>query len=139
MMHGIIDGPLGADYLTPSSLCSAQHGAVASFIGVVRNHHNGRGVKYLEYDCYRPMADAMLATLIKEAQQQFAADLIAAVHHGIGHMLPGQASVAIHVATAHREAAFTACRYLIERIKEDLPVWKQEFYDDGTSLWLKGS
>ncbi len=84
------------------------------------------------------MAEKLLADLIAEAMR-FDADLIAHVHHGIGHMIPGQPSVAIHVATAHRVAAFDACRHLIERIKEDLPVWKQEFYDDGTSLWLKGS
>jgi molybdopterin synthase catalytic subunit len=137
--YGIIDGPLPATFLTSQALCAANHGAIASFIGVVRNHHHGRGVTHLHYDCYRPMAEAMLAALISETQQRFAADLIATVHHGVGDMLPGHPSVAIHVACAHRVAAFDACRHLIERIKEDLPVWKQEFYDDGTSLWLKGS
>jgi molybdopterin synthase catalytic subunit len=137
--YGIIDGPLPATLLSSANLCAPAQGAISSFIGVVRNHHHGRGVTHLHYDCYRPMAEAMLAQLIIETQQRFDPELIATVHHGIGHMLPGQASVAIHVATAHRVAAFDACRHLIERIKEDLPVWKHEFYDDGTSLWLKGS
>ena len=138
-LHGIVDGPLPANLLTPAALCAPAHGAITSFIGVVRNHHNNHGVTHLVYDCYRPMAERMLADLIAEATTRFDADLRAHVHHGIGHMTPGQPSVAIHVATAHRVAAFDACRHLIERIKEDLPVWKQEFYDDGTSLWLKGS
>lgn len=137
--HGIIDGPLPAALLTPAALTAPEHGAIASFIGVVRNHHNGRGVTHLIYDCYRPMAERMLADLIADTAARFDADLRAQVHHGIGRMAPGEASVAIHVATAHRVAAFDACRHLIERIKQDLPVWKQEFYDDGTSLWLKGS
>lgn len=138
-LHGIIDGPLPAALLTSAGLSAPEHGAIASFIGVVRNHHNGRGVTHLIYDCYRPMAEKLLADLIAEAVTGIDADLVAHVHHGIGHMTPGQPSVAIHVATAHRVAAFDACRHLIERIKQDLPVWKQEFYDDGTSLWLKGS
>ena len=136
---GIVAGPLADALLTPAALCAPDHGAIASFIGVVRNHHHGRGVTHLVYDCYQPMAERMLAELIAEAAARFDAGLSAQVHHGIGRMDPGQASVAIHVASAHRVAAFDACRHLIERIKQDLPVWKQEFYDDGTSLWLKGS
>ena len=137
--HGIIDGPLPATLLTPAALCTPAYGAIASFVGVVRNHHQGRGVAYLVYDCYRPMAGKLLAELAQEAAARFDPGLRTIIHHGIGRMDPGQPSVAIHVASAHRVAAFDACRHLIERIKEDLPVWKQEFYDDGTSLWLKGS
>lgn len=137
--HGIVDGPLPAALLTPAALAAPAHGAIASFVGVVRDHHHGRVVTHLVYDCYRPMAERMLAGLIAEAATRFDTDLHARVHHGIGRMAPGEASVAIHVATAHRVAAFDACRHLIERIKQDLPVWKQEFYDDGTSQWLKGS
>jgi molybdopterin synthase catalytic subunit len=137
--YGISDGPLPASLLTSAALASPAHGAIASFIGVVRNHHHGRGVTHLIYDCYRPMAERMLADLIAETTTRIDADLRAHVYHGIGRMAPGEASVVIHVATAHRVAAFDACRHLIERIKQDLPVWKQEFYDDGTSQWLKGS
>jgi molybdopterin synthase catalytic subunit len=136
---GIVAGPLPADLLSPVALACPEHGAVASFIGVVRNHHHGRGVTHLVYDCYQAMAERMLAALVAEAAERFDAHLQAQVHHGTGRMDPGQVAVAIHVACAHREAAFAACRHLIERIKEDLPVWKQEFYADGTALWLKGS
>lgn len=137
--HGIIDGAIPTTLLTSATLCAPEHGAIASFIGVVRNHHNGRGVTHLIYDCYRPMAKKLLADLAQEAATKFDQELRVTIHHGIGRMEPGQPSIAIHVASAHRVAAFDACRHLIERIKEDLPVWKQEFYDDGTSLWLKGS
>ncbi len=136
---GIVDGPLPPFLLTPVGLCNAEHGALTSFIGVVRNHHHDRGVTHLIYDCYRAMAEKMLADLVAETASRFDSKLIATVYHAIGRLDPGEASVAIHVASAHRVPAFAACRHMIERIKEDLPVWKQEFYDDGTSLWLKGS
>jgi molybdopterin synthase catalytic subunit len=136
---GIVDGPLPPFFLTPAGLGSTEHGAISSFIGVVRNHHHDRGVTHLIYDCYRAMAEKMLADLVAETTSRFDSKLIATIYHSIGRLDPGQASVAIHVASAHRVAAFDACRHVIERIKEDLPVWKQEFYDDGTSLWLKGS
>ena len=136
---GIVDGPLPPFLLTPAGLCSAEHGAIASFIGVVRNHHHDRTVTHLIYDCYRAMAEKMLADLIAETTTRCDRKLSAMVYHSIGRLDPGEASVAIHVASAHRVAAFDACRHVIERIKEDLPVWKHEFYADGTSLWLKGS
>jgi molybdopterin synthase catalytic subunit len=140
-MHasGIIDGPLAHDLLTPAALCTPEHGAIASFLGVVRNHHHGKTVTHLIYDCYRPMAEKMLREIIHEAASQFDHQLSARVYHGIGHLEPGQTSVVIHVASAHRVAAFAACRHIIERIKEDLPIWKHEHYADGTAQWLKGS
>lgn len=136
---GIVDGQLPPFLLTPVELCSPENGAIASFIGVVRNHHHDRAVTHLIYDCYRAMAEKILADLIAEITLRFDRKLSATIYHSVGRLDPGQASVAIHVASAHRVAAFDACRHAIERIKEDLPVWKQEFYDDGTSLWLKGS
>jgi molybdopterin synthase catalytic subunit len=115
------------------------HGAVASFLGVVRNHSRGAGVSALDYECYRPMAERLLQALIQETAERFDRDLTASIAHGIGRMVPGDVSLSIHVGSAHRVAAFDACRHLIERIKQDLPVWKREFYADGSSAWLKGS
>ncbi len=136
---GVVDGPLTGDLLLPARLSHAGYGAIASFLGTVRDHHHGRGVIRLQYECYRPMAEKMLVELIAEAAEKSDRDLSASVHHGTGTMTPGQVSVAIHVASAHRVAAFDACRQLIERIKQDLPVWKREFYADGSDAWLKGS
>ncbi len=135
----IIEGPLGADWCQPADLCHNAYGAITSFLGVVRDNHNDRGVTHLEYECYGDMAKNVLQHIIQECRDQFDPEARFIVAHGYGHMVPGECSVAIHVATAHRVAAFDACRHIIERIKEDLPVWKNEFYDDGTSLWLKGS
>lgn len=138
-LSGVVDGPLSGDLLLPGRLASAGYGAIASFLGTVRDHHHGRGVTGLHYECYRPMAERLLAALIAEAAERCDRGLAASVHHGTGAMVPGQVSVAIHVASAHRVAAFDACRHLIERIKQDLPVWKREFYADGGDAWLKGS
>ena len=135
----VIDGPLSAELMNPQRLCRDEHGALASFIGTVRNEHLGKGVTHLHYECYRPMAESVLACLIKETCGKFDPELQALVFHGIGTMHPSQASVVIHVSSGHRVAAFDACRHIIERIKEDLPIWKQEFYTDGTDCWLKGS
>ena len=138
-LSGIVDGPLAGDLLQPDRLAAASTGAIASFLGTVRDHHHGRGVTRLHYECYRPMAETVLAALIADVAERCDRDLAASVFHGTGTMTPGHVSVAIHVACAHRVAAFDACRHLIERIKQDLPVWKREFYTDGSDAWLKGS
>jgi len=136
---GIHDGPLPTAVLSPGPLCREDHGAIASFCGVVRDHHDGRGVQQLHYECYRPMAERVLGELIAEACERFDPALQAIVLHGIGDMRPGEVSLVIHVSSAHRPAAFDACRHLLERIKADLPVWKRERYEDGNERWLKGS
>ena len=135
----ICSGPLTHEWLHPGRLCQQEHGAIASFLGVVRNEHNGKGVTHLEYECYESMALPMLTQLIEECRQEHDPTLGALLAHGYGYMKPGEVSVAIHVSSAHRVVAFAACRQLIERIKEDLPVWKDEYYTDGSHAWLKGS
>lgn len=136
---GIIQGPLNASYLSSQDLCRDEHGAIASFIGVVRNEHFDKGVSHLFYECYEAMATKVLEDLISETVERFDPELQARVFHGVGTMNPSEVSVVIHVSSGHRVAAFDACRHIIERIKEDLPVWKHEFYTDGTDTWLKGS
>lgn len=85
------------------------------------------------------MAEPVLIALVAEARAIHGNDLAAVVVHATGDLVPGQVAVAIHTASAHRAAAFAACRHLIERIKADLPIWKRESYADGSSEWLKGS
>ncbi len=135
----IHDGPLPRTLCDSATLANPNHGAIATFLGVVRNRHHERGVTRLDYHCYRPMAEALLARLIAESAERFDPALSALVVHGIGLMHPGDIALCIHVACPHRAAAFDACRHLLERIKADLPVWKREYYDDGTSAWLTGS
>ena len=100
---------------------------------------DAKTVTKLDYSCYQDMAEPMLQRMIADTAEQEDAELQAIVYHGTGLMLPGMVSVVIHVACAHRVAAFAACRHLIETIKADLPVWKREYYADGSDAWLKGS
>lgn len=131
--------PLDAAALTPGTLVAPAHGAIASFIGVVRDQTLGHTVVALDYQVYPAMAERVFAALIAEAAAEHDEGLRASIVHGSGPMGPGDAVVAIHVASAHRAAAFAACRQLIERIKEDAPIWKHERYADGEARWIHGS
>ena len=110
-------------------------GAVASFVGIVRNHDHGRSVKRLHYECYWLMAEKMIQTLIGEAKNRWSVGEIRVLHR-VGELEVGEAAVAIAVSSAHREEAFLACRFLIEEIKKKVPIWKKEFFEDGSSEWV---
>ena len=110
-------------------------GAAASFAGIVRNHDHGRAVKSLYYDCYRSMAEKMIQALVQEAKAGWNVEKIQ-VSHRIGHLEIGEVAVAICVSSAHRAEAFEACRFIIERIKEKVPIWKKEIFEDGMSEWV---
>ena len=110
-------------------------GASAHFIGWVRNHHDGRKVTNLFYDCYRPLAEKEMAAIIREVAAQSGADEIRAIHR-IGLLKVGEAAVAVWVSAPHREEAFLACRRTIDEIKKRVPIWKKEFYEDGNSEWV---
>ncbi len=139
-------GPLPSALHAPTALISPDHGATNSFLGIVRNRSRAgvadgpyRAVSALHYQCYQAMAERTLAELLSETAQLHDPELRVLLVHGIGDFVPGQVSLAIHVASAHRAAAFAACRHLIERLKQDLPMWKRERYADGSEQWLKGS
>lgn len=112
------------------------HGAVAVFVGVVRNSHEGRSVAAVSYDAFEPLAAKTLAAIALEAAGRFRARV--AVEHRLGRLLVGEASVAIAAGSPHRAEAFDACRWVIEEIKRRLPVWKQEHYVGGGNSWLEG-
>jgi molybdopterin synthase catalytic subunit len=99
--------------------------------------HQGRRVVYLEYEAYLPLADRTLARIAEEATAEWP-EVILGIHHRVGRLEIGEASVVIVAAAAHRAEAFAACRYAIERIKQILPVWKHEFFDDG-DVWVEGA
>ena len=110
-------------------------GALATFEGRVRNHADGRGVRLLEYQVYPELAQAEGERVVAEARHRF--DVIAAhcVHRsGILHI--GDIAVWVGVAAAHRAAAFDACRYIIDEVKQRLPIWKRETYAEGDSGWV---
>lgn len=113
---------------------SDERGGVAAFLGTVRNHHAGRDVERLEYSAYGPMAEAECARIVAEAERTWGAAV--AVEHRIGALGIGDVSVAIAAAAAHRDEAFAACRYVIEEMKRRVPVWKREYYSDGTIAWV---
>lgn len=109
-------------------------GAIATFSGTVRNHHQGRKVLRLAYEAYRPMALAKLQEIQVEIAQRWPGTRAAIVHR-LGTLEVGAVSVAIAVAAPHRDAAFAACRHAIERIKADVPIWKKEFTEAGAE-WV---
>lgn len=109
-------------------------GAIATFSGTVRDHGRGLAVTHLEYEAYPPAAERMLAQIGDEIHERWGLDGVAIVHR-VGTLAVGETSVVISVASAHRDAAFDACRYAIERIKEIVPIWKKEHYADG-AFWL---
>jgi molybdopterin synthase catalytic subunit len=112
-------------------------GALCSFVGVVRATHDGRPVRYLEYEAFEPLAVKAFRRIAEEASAQWRGVLLA-IHHRIGRLDIGDASVVIVAASAHRAEAFQVCRYAIERVKQVAPVWKHEFFDDGDA-WVEGA
>jgi len=117
-------------------LRAANDGAVVIFEGFVRNHSRGRASQYLEYEAYEPMAIRKMEQLGTEAKQKFAIDGIGMIHR-LGRLEIGETSVAIIVTAEHRRAAFEACQYAIDRLKQIVPVWKKEYFADG-SVWAEG-
>jgi molybdopterin synthase catalytic subunit len=109
-------------------------GAAVTFAGVVRNHFEGRPVLAVEYEAYVPMAERTLRQIADEAARRHGATA-AAVHHRIGRLEVGEASVFIAVSAPHRAEAFAACREIIDRLKEVVPIWKKEHFEDG-AIWI---
>lgn len=109
-------------------------GAVNTFIGIAREFTKGKRTLFLEYDAYVPMATKQLARIGDEIQDQWP-DTKVAIAHRLGRLDISEVAVAIAVSSPHRDASFKACRYAIERIKEIVPIWKKEHWEDGTK-WL---
>jgi len=111
-------------------------GALALFVGVVRNENQGRPVLRLEYEAYEEMALEVLREVAAEARRRWRVSAVRLVHR-IGRLEIGEASVAVAVAAPHRAEAFGACRFAIDTLKARAPIWKREFYADG-AVWLEG-
>ena len=131
--------PLDLESLTRAvaSYDPGANGAVASFLGVVRGSNVGRRVTHLVYEAYEPLAVRVLEQILGEASGRWPASRLA-IHHRIGRLEIGEASVAIAAASPHRADAFAACRYAIERVKQIVPVWKHEFFEGGDA-WIEGA
>jgi len=113
-----------------------EDGAAVVFEGIVRNHTRGRRTLYLDYEAYEEMAQKQMIQLAEEALSQFPVRQIAIVHR-LGRLEIGETSVLIVVASAHRAAAFDACRWLIDTLKRTVPIWKKEHFEDGV-VWADG-
>ncbi len=129
----LVDSPLEVEPAA-AMVRSPSRGAVALFVGTVRNHHCGRRVTGLTYDAYRPMALERLERIVAELVGE-ATDLALAVHHRLGEVPAGEPSVVIAAAAPHRDAAYVASRMTLERLKREVPIWKQEHYADGGAVW----
>jgi molybdopterin synthase catalytic subunit len=114
---------------------SASDGAALLFLGVVRDHNDGRPVGHLDYDAYAVMAERVLREIVAEASSRWRVGRTAVVHR-IGRLEIGEPSVAIAVASPHRAEAYEASRYVIEELKKRAPIWKREGYLDGEERWL---
>ena len=115
-----------------------EDGAAVLFLGIVRDHADGRPVTGMTYEAYEEMAEPVLREIALEAAQRSGSDRVAVVHR-VGDLRVGEASVAIAVSSPHRAEAFDASRYVIEEIKKRLPVWKKEHYADGSREWVAGT
>ncbi len=132
-MFAIVPGPIDAAAVT-AAVADPTTGATCTFIGTTRDHHDGRVVTELEYEAYPEMAVAELEKIGAEAQRRWPIARVAIVHR-IGVVPIGEASVVIAVSSAHRIAAFEACHFAIDRLKEVVPIWKKERFDGGEQ-WI---
>ena len=115
---------------------SGEDGAVVVFDGIVRNHTRGRKTLHLDYEAYEEMAAKQMGELGRKARERFGVHRVVLVHR-LGRLIIGETSVLIVVSSAHRSAAFGACRWLIDTLKQSVPIWKKETFTDG-AVWAPG-
>jgi molybdopterin converting factor subunit 1 len=127
------DAPLSLDEVV-AQVSGTGFGGVVTFTGAVRDRTSGKAVVKLEYEAYRPMAEEKMASIAAEAQGLWPGTRLA-IHHRVGTLRPGELAVVIAAAAPHRDAAFAACRHAIERLKQDVPIWKKETLEDGV-VWV---
>ena len=112
-------------------------GGIGSFIGVVRNHHEGKAVQALKYTAYTPVAEKMIRQIEQDIQAQYQVNYVRVIHR-IGHLKVGETAIMAVAYAAHRREAFAACEDAVERVKHEVPIFKEEFYTDGSSQYVEG-
>ena len=133
--YQITEEALVADQLY-GEVAAPAHGAVVSFAGVVRDNAEGRKTRYLVYEAYAEMARAELAAIGGRIRERWPIAEVA-ITHRVGRVEVGEISVLIAVACPHRGEAFDACQYAIDQVKETVPIWKKEVFEDG-EMWVEG-
>lgn len=134
-MERLTEGPIRSEELI-AAVSSDADGAVALFLGIVRDHNEGRRVRFLEYHAYPAMAEAELERIEEEAKRRFPISRLR-VAHRTGRLEIGDVSVGVAVASHHRKDAIDACRYLIDELKRTVPIWKREHFEGGVA-WIEG-
>lgn len=129
----VVDRPLRLEEVV-EAVSGEAYGGLVTFSGSVRNQTRGRRVVRLEYEAYPPMAEKKLEEIGAEVAERFGGTRLAIVHR-TGTLRPGELAVVIAAAAPHRKEAFLGCEYAIERLKQDVPIWKKEFYEDG-EVWV---
>jgi molybdopterin synthase catalytic subunit len=133
----VLDTPLDAIAIR-GLVSDPAAGAIVIFEGTARNHHLDQAVESLAYEAFLPMAEAELRRLRADAMNRFSL-CCCAIHHRIGAVPLLQAAVVIAVSSAHRKEAFEAAAWLMDRIKETVPIWKQEKFQQGGEVWVEGA
>lgn len=131
--YAVVETPLIADAVA-ALVAAPEAGAIVTFVGTVRNHARGRSVLWLDYEAYAAGCLPIFAQIAAEMRARWSVRDVA-IHHRVGHLAVGDASVVIAVASAHRHDAFAASEYAIDRLKELAPIWKKEAYADG-EIWI---
>lgn len=132
----IHDQPLQVTELRKSLPPVADAGGYVAFEGHVRNINHGKGVLRLEYETYDELAEKELRRVASEAVERFGLKYVRAYHRK-GRLEIGEPAVLVQVLSRHRGEAFEGCRYVIDQLKARVPIWKKEFYDDGTASWTQ--
>ncbi len=114
----------------------ARNGAIVVMSGMVRDNTEGRAVSCLEYQAYEPMALEVFKTIANQIRQQWTDVTRVVIHHRTGKLTVGEISVLVAIGCPHRGEAFEACRYAIDTLKHNAPIWKKEFWQDGSSTWV---
>ncbi len=142
LLFAITPAVLSADALSAEAARLAANtgegcGAVTTFAGLVRAHHQGRRVLYLEYEAYEPLALKAFVQIRDEVADTWPG-VVMGLHHRTGRLEIGDVSIVIAAASAHRAPSFEVCRYAIERVKQIAPIWKHEFFEGGAA-WVEGT
>ena len=137
MYSAIVDRPIDVNAIM-NRVDRSANGATVLFLGTVREINDARDVTGIEYTAYRSMAERELASIVEEAAVLADSNDVA-VEHRLGELAVGECSVAIAVGHPHRGRAFEAARYIIEELKQRVPIWKREHYVDGTREWVSAT
>jgi len=131
-MH-ITDKPIDINRILADSH-HPESGALVVFCGDVRNHHKGRKVLWLNYESYEILADKVITNILKDAREKWNLQVTICLHR-TGKVSISETAILVITCSAHRREAYEANQYIVERVKLEAPIWKQEFFDDGTSEW----